>query len=648
MTSALILVHSIPINRRRPHYGVEFVTYHYGVSEPVADHVPKPEPLAVDSDPKRFRELAATPTLRVRHQVAVVALIAFALAFYYRITGHLFTKTWPSDMRDGASFTWNFWYLPSQVLQGRDPFVTNDIFYPLGAPLGFHTYTPLVSLLSWPLVKIFGLTTTFSIITLLGPTLSGIGAYFLAHHVTKNRWASFVAGAAYIALPDRALRMGGHVNLNQTYMLPIALLCLFKFYEKPTKRNAVLLGLSLGVSLLIDSTFAAFLVIAAVVVILWKWRRTLSGEVVRAWLLAGVVALAVASPVLLAMLRDLTNRQLDPLPGWGGAPYYSADVFSYLVPSKFNPVTGSWFESVYDRVTAGEKFRFVGWTVLALAFIAALKWANTWKRIIIAMTLVFFILSLGPFLHVLNKQGKHFEYAGYRFDLPLPYLAIHFIPVLNGVRVPARFGLMVGLLLAILAAGGLTWIINHLQTRRDGATTHDDRRWVAPVVAVIALSLVTIESLPGDVPKLTDSTIPAPYTAIKNDPGKGAVLEIPMQWRDGFGQTGDNVAHRDDTIFMYYAITHGKPLVGGMVARYPDAREVALKSIPIYAQVLSLQGDSDPIPVTFTTNDLRQLGIGYIVAHRDRPLPLVNSYVDRLKLPILADDGNTVVWKVPA
>jgi hypothetical protein len=98
-----------------------------------------------------------------------------------------------------------------------------------------------------------------------------------------------------------------------------------------------------------------------------------------------VVALAVASPVLLAMLRDLTNRQLDPLPDWGGAPYYSADVFSYLVPSKFNPVTGSWFESVYDRVTAGEKFRFVGWTVLALAFIAALKWVTTWKRIIIAM-----------------------------------------------------------------------------------------------------------------------------------------------------------------------------------------------------------------------------------------------------------------------
>jgi hypothetical protein len=52
--------------------------------------------------------------------------------------------------------------------------------------------------------------------------------------------------------------------------------------------------------------------------------------------------------------------------------------------------------------------------------------------------------------------------------------------------------------------------------------------------------------------------------------------------------------------------------------------------------------------VTFTTNDLRQLGIGYNIAHRDRPLPLVNSYVDRLKLPILADDGNTIVWKVPA
>ena len=38
------------------------------------------------------------------------------------------------------------------------------------------------------------------------------------------------------------------------------------------------------------------------------------------------------------------------------------------------------------------------------------------------------------------------------------------------------------------------------------------------------------------------------------------------------------------------ATHHGKPLVGGMVARYPDARLRALTAeVPVYAQVMALQ-----------------------------------------------------------
>ena len=65
LASALILLHTTPLSRRRPHYGVEFVTYHHGVSEPVADHVPKPEPLAVDSDLKR---IAGMPNIGAKRQ----------------------------------------------------------------------------------------------------------------------------------------------------------------------------------------------------------------------------------------------------------------------------------------------------------------------------------------------------------------------------------------------------------------------------------------------------------------------------------------------------------------------------------------------------------------------------------------------------
>ena len=58
------------------------------------------------------------------------------------------------------------------------------------------------------------------------------------------------------------------------------------------------------------------------------------------------------------------------------------------------------------------------------------------------------------------------------------------------------------------------------------------------------------------------------------------------------------------------------------------------------------QGEPHP-PPTFTAEDLRDLGIGFVVTHRDRPRPAVEAYLATLDLPVLADDGTVVVRKVP-
>jgi len=81
--------------------------------------------------------------------------------------------------------------------------------------------------------------------------------------------------------------------------------------------------------------------------------------------------------------------------------------------------------------------------------------------------------------------------------------------------------------------------------------------------------------------------IPRPYAAIAADPGRRAVLEIPLQWRTGFGDFGD--VHSDHSIFLYYATRHGKPVANGMVARYPKRSRQAVLDNPIYAQVVPLQ-----------------------------------------------------------
>jgi hypothetical protein len=102
----------------------------------------------------------------------------------------------------------------------------------------------------------------------------------------------------------------------------------------------------------------------------------------------------------------------------------------------------------------------------------------------------------------------------------------------------------------------------------------------------------------------------------------------------------------DHTIFLYYATAHGKPLVGGMVARYPDRRLGPMLDNLVYRQVLDLQQPRPTRRATFTAADLRALGIGYVVYHRDLTSPGVRDYVARLGLRELADDGTIQVWKV--
>jgi hypothetical protein len=568
-----------------------------------------------------------------RHAPQVAGLIAFTLTFYWRVTTSLGTNKWPSNLQDGASFAWNLWYFSKQVTHFHDPFVTHDLFFPIGAPLGFHTYTPLLGLIAWPFIKLFGLTNTYTLFTLLGPTLAAIGTYFLALHITKNRWAAFYAGCAYAALPDQAYRMVGHLNLNQTWVLPFALLALIRFYETPRRRTIIELGTALGVSLWVDAIFTSFVVIATLVFVLCKFRTTLRKPMIINWLKVGAIAIVTASPILFAMFRDIKNNQLDPLPGWGEANHTNADVFSYVIPSQFNPITGSWFAGAQIKYTVGERFAFLGWSVLALALVSLFLWKSPWKKTISVMALVFFVLSLGPFLLFLGAQGHHFTYLGERFNVPLPYFLLHFIPIINGVRIPARFEFMTNLLFIVMAAAALTALMQRKP------------KWT-PAFAIVAIALMTLESLPGNVPPLHSTKIPTPYTAINNDSGNGAVLELPIQWRDGFGQIGDITTRNDHTIHLYYATRHGKPLVNGMIARYPDKSETALQQIPVYSQILTLQHDQDPQPITFGLADLQKLGIGYVVGHRDESPPDAYTYMNNLHMSVLADDGNTIVWKV--
>ena len=567
-----------------------------------------------------------------RHLVPMGGFAALITGFFWPGIRHFGTQVMSAG-GDGSTFLWAYWAMPRAALRLDNPFVTDRLFHPVGVDLAFHTTTPSAIVLSWPLAELFGVGVALNVLQLVAVFSSALGAYLLALKVCGDRRAAFFAGVAFAFVPYRFVHAGGHFNLIHAEVLPFGLLALLRLLERPTRGRAAALGAVVGLTFLTDFYYTVFLLLGLAVVLAAR-RDQLSAAVARRLAEGAAVAAVVALPLLVPMLGALRAGELDPLPGWGGADLWSADAVSWFLPWEAHPLWGSAVEDVRLRLRArGEGVVYPGLVVLGLAVAGRELGDRARRRGWSALALTAGVLALGPFLQIGGRSGSGFSYLGREFALPLPYLALHFVPVVNGVRVPGRFAILAILALDVLAALALASIT---------------RRWPSRgnLAVGAAVVVVLVELLPGAV-GTHPIEAPSPYRAIAADPDPGAVLEIPLQWQSGVAVVGDTSPPRDDSIFLYYATVHGKPLVSGHVSRYPSDRLDRLTRIPVYRQVLALTGEPgfDDAP-TFDAGDLREAGIGFVVYHRDRPEPAALAYLRGLDLEPLADDGRIMAWKV--
>src|SRR5688500_11307576 len=399
--------------------------------------------------PRRLRSILQP------HAGALGGFVALTMAVYWPVVADFRTRLL-ADGADGSFFVWNTWWFPRSVAGGRNPFNTTDLFHPLGASLGFDTVLAPVSLASWPLQRLFGLPVAVNAAQLGAVVLSALGVYLLALHVGATRFPAFVAGAAFAFTPYRIGHVASHFNLNHTEVLPFGLLALLRLYDRPTRGRAAALGAAAAYAWWSDSYYSVFLGLAGGLVLVWRWRQTVRRPFLVRLGQAALVAALLAVPLFAAQARDLRRHELDAVPGWGGADVYSADVVSWITPPKdrrFLPDMATGFD---PTVNQGERLVFPTWTLLALGAAGAIWGGRRRRGVWVVVFGVFFVLSLGPFLQVDGWTGDRYHRFLRSFSVPLPYLLLRALPVVNGVRAPGRFAVVAVLALAVLAALALT------------------------------------------------------------------------------------------------------------------------------------------------------------------------------------------------
>jgi ABC-type transport system involved in cytochrome c biogenesis permease component len=537
------------------------------------------------------------------HLLIVAAYTALAALLTWPLVRYLGTHvpgsyTWAFDE---YTFLWNSWWFRYSLLDlGQNPLYSTYTFYPLGVSLVLYTYNLFNALISLPLQPFLPLPAISNLTFLTATILSAYGAFLLVEYLLREiardlarepqaeqRGPGIVYGAAFLSgliYAFGSYRMVyaaiGHYDMWSTAWIPLYTLFLVKTIREPRLRNALLAGIFLVLAMLCEMIFGVFLGILTLIVLAFvlgrRGRREVAGglpALAGRLLVMGLLATVLYLPVLLPILREMFGGY--ELSGWGDAERLSMDLLGLLTPTALHPLGGDWTETLRQVREGTSRFRdvntvFLGWAGLALALAGAVRYRRQ-LRAWIGGLVVFAAFSLGPLLQINSRST--FDLDGLAVNVPLPFILLHYIPVVKANRVPNRFSVVLMLCLAVLAGFGTYWLLTKLRRSR-------------PLLAVgglVLVALVVFEHWSVPLP-LTDARIPPVYEPVAAEPGDFAILQLPMGWRNSFGVQG-----AENTQTQFYQTYHHKRLLSGNISRNPPFKFDYFRQVPILQSLIAIQ-----------------------------------------------------------
>ncbi|MGD8820182.1 MAG: interleukin-like EMT inducer domain-containing protein [Anaerolineae bacterium] len=547
---------------------------------------------------------------RLTHLLVLLAYALLAIVMTWPLVRHLATHvpgsyTWAFDE---YTFIWNTWWLRYTLFDlGQNPLYTSYIFYPLGISLVLYTYNLFNALISLPFQAFLPLPAISNLTFLLATVLSGYGTFSLLNYIiglpehepaadrgSRSKApllvASFLGGLIYAFGSYRMVYAAiGHYDMWSTAWIPLYALFLLKTIREPRMRNAVLAGIFLVLGMLSEMIFGVFLGLLTLILLAFALRRgersRIAGAVpglLRRLVVLGLVAVVLYAPILVPILREMFGGY--ELAGWGDAEKLSVDLMGLFTPTALHPLGGDWTETLRQTREGTSRFRdvntvFLGWAGLALALVGAVRYR---RRLVAWITsfVVFTAFSLGPLLQINGKS--EFNLDGLTTTVPLPFILLHYIPVVKANRVPNRFAVVLMLALAVMAGYGAYWLLKKIVGRDQRPT----RLFVA-TVSVLLVGLVLFEHWSVPLP-LTNARIPPVYEQVAAELGDFAILQLPMGWRNSFGVQG-----AESTQTQYYQTYHNKRLLSGNISRNPPFKFEYFRKVPILDSLIAIQTYED-------------------------------------------------------
>ncbi|MBU0707641.1 hypothetical protein KKG41_04685 [Patescibacteria group bacterium] len=433
------------------------------------------------------------------------------------------------------------WQILGQSREIANGLQTNDQF-DFSSLMSYFSHNPeyifRVSTYRALTVIIFNDVLANNIIWLLSFVLASFGAFLLINYLIKSRWPSFIGGFIYGFSPIHVAYSMGFIGATHIEFIPFFILFYLKFLDLARFKYFILSVFFFALTIINEPHFTIAILIFSVIIYFYYLLTSRISFNNKKILYYSIIALILGVLILftnyLYMIQaTVESDTLDP--GLDQVINYSNDVVALLTPSYQHILWGNFFSRTVAVNFTGNPAEYTIYIGVIVALLALFSLRN--KRFYSSVKLwgsifiVFFVLSLGPFIHYLGTVKPM---------IPLPYLFLyHWLPFIDNMRSVGRLFIISMISISIVATIGLHYLINIKATKK---------------YKVLIFSLVTLLLLLDFWPLVTTQVIEKTqfYESLKSEPGNYSIIEIPLTSNYEYASKAG-----------YYNKLHNKKVIGG-------------------------------------------------------------------------------------
>jgi len=494
--------------------------------------------------------------------------VVFTLPLVLKFTTHV------AGFGDVWQHIWNLWWFKSSITSAHgNPLWTDFMYWPTGASLAFHSYSPFNMVLGLFFQNFFSLPVVYNILVMKSLILSGLTGYLLGYYLSGRCDSGLICGAIWAYSSFHISRIM-FFHLFSIELIPLYCFFLFRVLATQKRIYAIAAGTTLALCALCSWYYLLMLLIFSGIAFFFFFTIRQIQHI----LIICACALTFLLPIFFIPWQHIVRGEQFMNVSSGMATIFSADALSFFIPPEDHPLFSSLTTHFYEHVHTHhtERTSYIG----IVGFIIFLSWfvlpgkrteLNTldsdrrspglncveptqnpfcysiepvrrkWLIFWLVIFLFGIVLSLGPVLHI---NGCAFD----RIKLPFYYLRL--LPIFDSIRAPHRFLMLSMLALSVGAAFGWRSMCAFF-ARGTSTRTVWLRSWL--LVGIIILDYWTFTVFPSS----DAQNIPTFYRTISADNQSYSIIDIPLP-------------HQDFSRPLYYQTIHRKKMFGGYLSRTPD------------------------------------------------------------------------------